>query len=71
MSTLGNKNDVANIAVKDLEISKRFHEDILSLTRVEDEGQEAIVFKSRNSTVIVIRIIKARNVITVRDLQQT
>jgi catechol 2,3-dioxygenase-like lactoylglutathione lyase family enzyme len=52
---LGNKDAAANIAVKDLEKSKNFYEDVLGLTQVDAEGQEAIVFKSGNSTVIVYR----------------
>jgi catechol 2,3-dioxygenase-like lactoylglutathione lyase family enzyme len=52
---LGNKDASANIAVKNLEKSKRFYEDILGLTQIDAEGQEAIVYKSGNSTVIVYR----------------
>jgi catechol 2,3-dioxygenase-like lactoylglutathione lyase family enzyme len=52
---LGNKDAAANIAVKDLEIAKKFYEDILGLTQVGAEGQELIVFKSGNSTINVYR----------------
>jgi catechol 2,3-dioxygenase-like lactoylglutathione lyase family enzyme len=52
---LDNKDAAANIAVKDLEIAKKFYEGILGLAQVGAEGQEAIVFKSGNSTVIVYR----------------
>jgi catechol 2,3-dioxygenase-like lactoylglutathione lyase family enzyme len=52
---LGNKDASANIAVKNLEKAKRFYEDILGLTQIDAEGQEAIVYKSGNSTVIVYR----------------
>ena len=46
---------VANIAVKDLKIAKKFYEDTLGLEQVDAEGQEVIVFKSGNSTVNVYR----------------
>ena len=52
---LGNKDAAANIAVKNLDKSKNFYEDVLGLTQVDAEGQEAIVFKSGNSTVFVYR----------------
>jgi catechol 2,3-dioxygenase-like lactoylglutathione lyase family enzyme len=52
---LGNKDAAANIAVKDLQIAKKFYEDILGLTQVGAEGQELIVFKSGNSTINVYR----------------
>jgi catechol 2,3-dioxygenase-like lactoylglutathione lyase family enzyme len=52
---LGNRDAAANIAVKNLEKAKRFYEDILGLTQIDAEGQEAIVYKSGNSTVIVYR----------------
>ena len=52
---LGNKMRSANIAVKNLEIAKKFYEDILGLTQVDAEGQELIVFKSGNSTINVYR----------------
>lgn len=49
---LGNKDAAANIAVRNLEIAKKFYENTLGLTQVGAEGQEAIIFKSKNSTVI-------------------
>jgi catechol 2,3-dioxygenase-like lactoylglutathione lyase family enzyme len=52
---MGDKDAAANIAVRDLETAKRFYQDTLGLTQVDIEGQEAIVFKSGNSTVIVYR----------------
>ena len=52
---LGNKDAAANIAVKNLEIAKKFYEDTLGLTQVAAEGQEVIVLKSGNSTVNVYR----------------
>jgi catechol 2,3-dioxygenase-like lactoylglutathione lyase family enzyme len=50
---LGNKDAVANIAVKNLDIAKKFYEDTLGLTPVGAIDQEVIVFKSGNSTVYV------------------
>ena len=52
---LGNKDAAANIAVRNLEAAKKFYEDTFGLTQVGAEGQEAIVFKSGNSTVNVYR----------------
>lgn len=52
---LGNKDADANIAVKNLEIAKKFYEDTLGLIQVAAEGQEVIVLKSGNSTVNVYR----------------
>ena len=52
---LGNKDATANIAVRNLEATKKFYEDTLGLTQADAEGQDAIVFKSGNSTVIVYR----------------
>lgn len=54
-NSLGDKDAVANIAVKDLKIAKKFYEDTLSLKQVDAEGQEVIVFKSGNSTINVYR----------------
>jgi catechol 2,3-dioxygenase-like lactoylglutathione lyase family enzyme len=52
---LGDKDAAANIAVRNLETAKRFYQNTLGLARVSVEGQETIVFKSGNSTVIVYR----------------
>jgi catechol 2,3-dioxygenase-like lactoylglutathione lyase family enzyme len=52
---LGDKDAVANIAVKNLEASKKFYEDTLGLTQIGTEGQELIVFKSGNSTINVYK----------------
>jgi catechol 2,3-dioxygenase-like lactoylglutathione lyase family enzyme len=52
---LGERDAAANIAVRDLETAKRFYQDTLGLAQVGIEDQEAIVFKSGNSTVIVYR----------------
>jgi catechol-2,3-dioxygenase len=50
---LGNKDAAANIAVRDLERAKKFYQETLGLTPVGAEGQEVVVFKSRNSKVNV------------------
>ncbi|GAA4357567.1 VOC family protein [Variovorax defluvii] len=52
---LGNKEAVANLAVKDLERARQFYEEILGLTPVEEEGDEVIVFQSGVSTLNVYR----------------
>ena len=52
---LGDKDAVANIAVKDLEVARKFYKDTLGITRVDYEDHEAIVFKSGNSKIIVYR----------------
>lgn len=50
---LGDKDAVANIAVKDLEIAKKFYGETLGLTQIGAEGQEVIVFRSGSSTIYV------------------
>lgn len=52
---LGDKDAVANIAVKNLATAKKFYTDTLGLTPVGSEGQELIVFKSGKSTINVYR----------------
>ena len=53
---LSDKNAVANIAVKDLEMAKRFYQDILGLQLiVSNTPPEVIVFKSGNSMIIVYK----------------
>jgi len=52
---LGEKNAVANIAVKNLEIAKKFYEGTLGLTQIDAEGQELIVLRSGNSRINVYR----------------
>jgi catechol-2,3-dioxygenase len=55
ITMLGKIDAVANIAVKDLKVAKRFYEDTLGLKQVAAEGQELIVLRSGNSTVNVYR----------------
>jgi catechol 2,3-dioxygenase-like lactoylglutathione lyase family enzyme len=52
---LGNKDAASNVAVKNLEIAKKFYVEILGLTPVGVEGQEVIIFKSGNSTIYVYK----------------
>jgi catechol 2,3-dioxygenase-like lactoylglutathione lyase family enzyme len=55
MSTnmLGNKDAAANIAVKNLEVAKRFYKETLGLREEEAEVEGVIVFRSGNSTIFV------------------
>ena len=52
---LSNTDAVANLAVKDLEVAKKFYEGTLGLKPVAAEGHELIVFRSGNSTLNVYR----------------
>jgi len=52
---LGDKDAVANLAVKNLDVARKFYEDTLGLTEVDAEGEEVIVFKSGNTTINVYR----------------
>ena len=55
INMLGDKDAVANIAVKNLEIAKKFYEETLGLTQIGAEGQEVIVFRSGSSTIYVYK----------------
>lgn len=52
---LGDKDAAANIAVKDLEVARRFYGDKLGLTQIGSEGEEVIVFRSGNTIINVYR----------------
>jgi len=52
---LGNRDAVANLAVKDLDAAKTFYEDILGLKPVHTQGEELIVYKSGASTLNIYR----------------
>ena len=54
---LGDKDAVANIAVKNLETAKKFYEETLGLTQIGAEGQEeeVIVFRSGGSKIYVYK----------------
>jgi catechol 2,3-dioxygenase-like lactoylglutathione lyase family enzyme len=55
ISVLGDKDSATNVALKNLETAKKFYEEILGLAPVGTEGEEAVVFKSGNSTVYVYK----------------
>lgn len=55
MTLLGNRNAVANLAVKNLDAARRFYENTLGLAPVEEEGDEMIVYKSGDSVLNVYR----------------
>lgn len=52
---LGDKDSMANVAVKDLEVAKKFYEKTLGLKLVDAEDHEAIIFKSGDSRLLVYR----------------
>ncbi|MBA3563116.1 MAG: VOC family protein [Gammaproteobacteria bacterium] len=52
---LGNRDAAANIAVRKLDVARRFYEDTLGLTQVAAEGEELVVFRSGSSTINVYR----------------
>jgi catechol 2,3-dioxygenase-like lactoylglutathione lyase family enzyme len=55
INMLGDKEAVANIAVKNLETAKKFYEETLGMTQIGAEGQEVIVFRSGSSTIYVYK----------------
>jgi len=52
---LASKDAVANIAVKDLPIGRKFYEQTLGLKVIATEGQEVVTFKSGNTSLYVYR----------------
>ncbi|WP_341893069.1 VOC family protein [Variovorax sp. YR752] len=52
---LGNIDAVANLAVKDMTVARRFYEDTLGLAQVDSEGDEVAVYQSGNTRVQVYR----------------
>ena len=46
---------VANLAVKDLEVAKRFYEGTLGLQEIGKEADELVIYRSGNSTLNVYR----------------
>ncbi|MET0679409.1 MAG: VOC family protein [Burkholderiales bacterium] len=52
---LGNKDAVANIAVKDLQAARKFYEGTLGLKAVGTEGDDLVAFRSGGSTLFVYR----------------
>src|ERR1700674_3818317 len=52
---LGTRDATATIAVKDLEVAKKFYEGTLGLKRVDAMEPEAHVYKSGNTRVLIYR----------------
>ena len=52
---LSNKDAVANVAVKDLDVATKFYKNTLGLTPVHEEGKELVVFRSGTSVINVYR----------------
>jgi catechol 2,3-dioxygenase-like lactoylglutathione lyase family enzyme len=52
---LGGKNAAATIAVSDLKAAKKFYENTLGLKLADSEGEEALVYKSGGSQILVYR----------------
>lgn len=52
---LNNKDAVATIAVKDLNVSRKFYEGTLGLKQIDAEGEELIVYSSGKSKLNVYR----------------
>ena len=52
---LGNKDAVANLAVKDLDVATEFYRNTLGLTPVHEDGEEMVVFRSGTSSINVYR----------------
>jgi catechol 2,3-dioxygenase-like lactoylglutathione lyase family enzyme len=52
---LPDANAIATLAVKDLKKAERFYEDTLGLTKIDHEGDEAVVLRSGNTTINVYR----------------
>jgi len=52
---LGDVNAVANVAVKDLAVAKKFYAGTLGLEQVHDDGGEVAVYRSGNSLLNVYR----------------
>jgi len=52
---LGNKDVAASIAVRNIEVAKKFYEDTLGLKKVGAEGEDLIAYRSGKSTINVYR----------------
>ena len=50
---LGDRDAVANIAVKNLKTARQFYQDTLGLTPIATEGDQLIIFRSGNSMLNV------------------
>ena len=52
---LGDKEGVANLAVKNLDVATEFYRNTLGLTPVHEDGKEMVVFRSGTSEINVYR----------------
>ena len=52
---LGDKDAVANVAVKDVNVAADFYRNTLGLRPVREEGKELVVFESGHSSINVYR----------------
>jgi catechol 2,3-dioxygenase-like lactoylglutathione lyase family enzyme len=52
---LGNKDAVANVAVKELDVATDFYRNTLGLKPLHEEGNELVVFQSGHSSINVYR----------------
>jgi catechol 2,3-dioxygenase-like lactoylglutathione lyase family enzyme len=52
---LGSKQAAATVAVRDLTAAKRFYETMLGLKQIATEGQEAVVYATTGSKLVVYR----------------
>jgi catechol 2,3-dioxygenase-like lactoylglutathione lyase family enzyme len=57
---LSQKECLATIAVKDLNVAKRFYEGTLGLKPIAHQGEEAITYKSGGSKLLIYRSQYAR-----------
>ena len=52
---LGNRDSAATVAVRDMDRAVRFYEETLGLTRIHDEGGEAVAYQTGRSSLLVYR----------------
>lgn len=52
---LQDKQPIATVAVKDLDVARRFYEGVLGLEVVDAQGSEALTLRSGGATMIVYR----------------
>jgi catechol 2,3-dioxygenase-like lactoylglutathione lyase family enzyme len=52
---LRNQDAIANLAVKNIDVAKKFYEGTLGLTPIASEGDELVVYKSGNTRLFVYR----------------
>ncbi|MEO8627228.1 MAG: VOC family protein [Betaproteobacteria bacterium] len=52
---LGDKNAIATIAVRDLNIARKFYRDILGLKEIATQGEELVTYKTGDTMLNVYR----------------